>query len=339
MALEHHNIVINNITIHYVASTLSKTNDTKASTLVFLHGFPEYWQTWQAQLNYFSKYHHVIAPDLPGYNLSDKPQYTTFYEVTNLIKVMATFIKNVSPTEKVVLVAHDWGGAIAWPLAAFYSQYIDKLVILNAAHPSTFSREMINNPLQREKSAYIHELISPQAETLLSKNNYQYLRDKIMISAKKGTFSDQTMSAYKGAWQQPGAVNGMLQYYRAMPQLAAENHYGNTRYENTRHKKAILKKVLENNIVKANLSHSSNSGATTPVKNTAEMKIPNIRINVPTLILWGEQDQAFVNENLDDIEHYVPNCKIKRFSDASHWLMHEKSPEINVAITKFIEVS
>lgn len=313
MALEHHNIVIDNVTIHYVASTLSKTSDTKASTLVFLHGFPEYWQTWQAQLNYFSKDHHVIAPDLPGYNLSDKPQGTTFYEVTNLIKVMATFIKNVSPTEKVVLVAHDWGGAIAWPLAAFYSQYIEKLVILNAAHPSTFTREMINNPQQREKSAYIHELISPQAETLLSKNNYQYLREKIMVSAKKGTFSDQTMSAYKGAWQQPGAVNGMLQYYRAMPQLAAVNNISNS---------------------SQNLPETKS-----PVKNTTEMKVPNIRINVPTLILWGEQDQAFVNENLDDIEDYVPNCKIKRFSDASHWLMHEKSPEINVAMTKFIEVS
>ena len=66
------------------------------------------------------------------------------------------------------------------------------------------------------------------------------------------------------------------------------------------------------------------------------MKIPNIRVHVPTLILWGEQDEAFVVENLDDLEQYVPNCTIKRFQDASHWLMHEKSTEINRAIEDFI---
>ncbi|HBF44987.1 MAG TPA: alpha/beta hydrolase, partial [Shewanella frigidimarina] len=51
------------------------------------------------------------------------------------------------------------------------------------------------------------------------------------------------------------------------------------------------------------------------VKQASQLKVPNIRINVPTLILWGEQDLAFVNENLDDIHHYVPNCIIKRFQD------------------------
>jgi len=66
------------------------------------------------------------------------------------------------------------------------------------------------------------------------------------------------------------------------------------------------------------------------------MKIPNIRIHVPTLILWGEDDQAFVNENLNGLENYVPNCTIERLATASHWLMHEKPFEINSAITRFI---
>ena len=184
-------------------------------------------------------------------------------------------------------------------------------MIINAAHPSTFTREMIHNPLQREKSAYIHELISPQAEALLSKNNYQYLCDKIMVSANKGAFSDTTISSYRQVWQQPGAVNGMLQYYRAMPQLAAVSNISNS----------------SQNLPETN----------SPVKNTTEMKIPNIRIDVPTLILWGEQDQAFVNENLNDIENYVPDCKVERFPNASHWLMHEKSSEINKAIADFIK--
>lgn len=321
--LEHHNIVIDDVSVHYVASepngskkTIEKVEQSakpSKPTLVFLHGFPEYWHTWRAQLDFFSTNYRVIAPDLPGYNLSDKPQNTAFFEVSNLITFMVNFIKNVCPSEKVILVAHDWGGAIAWPLTAFYPQYIEKLIILNAAHPSTFTREMINNPQQRAKSAYIHELISAKAETLLCANNFQYLISKMMMSSNLVNFSEEVKESYRQVWRQPGAVNGMLQYYRAMPQLAEEPSTENT----------------AQNLITQH----------TPIKSIKAMKIPNIRIEVPTLILWGEQDQAFVNENLDGIENYVADCKIIRFPNTSHWLMHEKSPEINIAISEFIEVN
>jgi pimeloyl-ACP methyl ester carboxylesterase len=309
MELEHKHVLINDVNIHYVVAGHSNNKTPTGPTLIFLHGFPEYWQTWQNQLSYFSKEHHVIAPDLPGYNLSDKPQNVSFYQMANLIEFVAKFIKTVSPTEKVHLIAHDWGGAIAWPLAAFHPQLVEKLIIINAAHPSTFTREMISNPLQREKSAYIHDLISMDAETLLSKENYQYLSEKMMVSSGFNVFNEKIKERYRQVWKQPGAVNGMLQYYRAMPQLAAE--------------------TTDNN--------HKNVHSTEPEKNTAKMKIPNIRINVPTLILWGEQDQAFVQENLNGIEAFVPDCTIERFENASHWVIHEKPIEINKAITRFIK--
>lgn len=303
MPLTSHYIDIEGVNIHYVsAEPCLNENTNTVATLVFLHGFPEYWQAWQNQLNYFSSHYRVIAPDLPGYNLSDKPEKLDFYQVPHLIKFISKFIAAISQNQKVLLVAHDWGGAIAWPLAAFYPQYIDKLVILNAAHPSTFTREMINNPLQRSKSGYIHQLIDLNAEDLLQQDNYQYLCEKMHFSDGSPVLNDETKALYINAWQQTGVINGMLQYYRAMPQLASK---------------------CEDN---------SNE----QVKHVSEMKIPNIRVHIPTLILWGEQDEAFVVENLDHIEQYVPNCTIKRFKDASHWLMHEKSTEINHAIECFI---
>lgn len=305
--LKHKFALIDDINIHYVSTEPDNKKTCNDTTFIFLHGFPEYWQAWQKQLDFFSNNYRVIAPDLPGYNLSDKPQNVSFYEVSNLINFMAKFIRTISPNEKVYLVAHDWGGAIAWPLAAFYSQYIEKLVILNAAHPSTFTREMINNPEQREKSEYIHDLISRQAQDLLYENNCQYLCDKMMISSNPSVFTESTLSNYRKAWLQPGAINGMLQYYRAMPQLAETN------------------RKREQSLQPCN-----------KVIQTTKMKIPNIRIDVPTLILWGERDQAFVNENLKGIDDYVPNCSVERFSSNSHWLMHERSNEINHAITRFI---
>lgn len=318
MEFESKYALIDNVNIHYVSGgpTSAETNSAKNTlgpTFIFLHGFPEYWQTWQAQLDYFCRDHHVIAPDLPGYNLSDKPEDIAFYQVPHLIEFFAKFIQTVSPTKKVYLVAHDWGGAIAWPLAAFYPQYIAKLVILNAAHPSTFTREMINNPIQRKKSEYIHQLISADAENLLTQNNYQYLSDKMLMSENADVFDVDTTHRYQQVWQQPNAINGMLQYYRAMPQLAVTAD------------------------ATAHIENGDNKNTVAQVSDLSKMRIPNIRIHVPTLILWGEHDQAFVNDNLNGIEQYVPDCLTQRFSDASHWLMHEKSPEINQAIAQFIE--
>jgi pimeloyl-ACP methyl ester carboxylesterase len=314
MALEHKFTLVDDVNIHYVESGPQIEHKEPMTTLVFLHGFPEYWGTWKEQIDYFSVNYRVIAPDLPGYNLSDKPSDLNFYAVPNLVSVIAKFIEEVSPHRQVYLIAHDWGGAIAWPLTAFHSLLIKKLIILNAAHPSTFTREMINNPAQRQKSAYIHELICSSAESLLSDNNFHYLSESIMVGSQASVFTDEIKAAYRQVWGQEGAINGMLQYYRAMPQLAAKDN-----------------KKISNNASKT--TTLTDKG---PIKSTEEIKIPNIRISVPTLILWGEQDQAFVNENLDDIERYVPNCSIKRFAHTSHWIQHEKPFEVNSAIAAFI---
>lgn len=302
--MQHHTIDIDNVNIHYVeAETGDKVNSPR-QTIVFLHGFPEYWGTWHAQLDYFANHYRVIAPDLPGYNLSDKPQDQAFFEIPNLIQFLVTFIQGVAPGEKIILVAHDWGGVIAWPLAAFFPQLIERLVILNAAHPSMFTREMMCNPEQRQKSEYIHDLIAVDGVERVSANNYTYLKDKIFGGMRKGTLIDAQRQAYQFVWAQPGAINGMLQYYRAMPQLAQ--------------------------------SANTDTSKRKQVMTTKQMKIPNIRISCPTLVLWGEQDQAFVKENIDGIEEYVPNVRVKRFPQASHWLQHELPDEVNSEINAFL---
>ena len=302
--MKHHTIDIENVNIHYVEAGSGSVTNLPRQTIVFLHGFPEYWGTWHAQLDYFADHYRVIAPDLPGYNLSDKPEDPSFYQVPKLIKFIAKFIQGVAPQEKIILVAHDWGGVIAWPIAAFFPQLIDKLVILNAAHPSIFTREMINNAQQRQKSEYIHELIASNGVEKLSDNNYQYLKDTVFVGMREGTLSETQCKAYEDVWAQSGAINGMLQYYRSMPQLAP------------------LEKV----------SVAGNG----PVVAATQMKIPNIRITCPTLLLWGEQDQAFVKENTNGVEKYVPDLRIKRFPDASHWLQHELPNEVNLEIENFL---
>lgn len=306
MNIEHKNTLVQGVNIHYVQAGPKNLNQP---TIFFLHGFPECWATWTDQLAHFSKNYRVIAPDLPGYNLSDKPKELSFFTVPNLVKFFAEFIQTVAPEERVYLVAHDWGGAIAWPLTAFFPNIIERLVILNAAHPSAFTREMINNPEQRKKSEYIHELIAENAIETLMANECEYLFNKVLSTMQTSTLTEQKKQDYLQVWRQSGSINGMLQYYRAMPQLAAP----------------------EQSSGKSN----AHQGATVAVKDVAHMSIPNIRINVPTLILWGEQDQAFVQENLEGLEPYIPQCEIIRFPHASHWLQHEYPQEVNREISRF----
>lgn len=287
--------------MHYVEAV--PDNEYKGKTLIFLHGFPEAWFAWKNQINYFAQSYRVIAPDLPGYNLSEKVADIAFYQVPNLIETIKAFVQAVADNQQVVLVAHDWGGAIAWPLAAFHSTLFSQLIILNAAHPSTFTREMIKNVEQRRRSNYIHELIDDDAVSNLQKDNFAYLQ-KIIWESMGGTgLTHDEKEQYIQAWSEKGALKGMLSYYKAMPQLAPP------------------------------IDASEQSVSDT----TQNMTIPNIRVQIPTLVLWGEQDTAFVIDVLDHLESYVSDLTLQRFGTATHWLHHEIPEQINQAIEDWLQ--
>lgn len=294
MTISHHYASISGIKLHYVESS----PEQPAGTLLFLHGFPEYWATWQAQLAHFGKSHRAIALDLLGYNLSDKPSDDSRYDIHNLLSLLSGFIESICPEETITLVAHDWGGALAWPLVAFYPHLFSKLAILNAAHPSTFTREVLFNPEQQQKSEYISALIKDDATELLSDDNFAYLKFTMLGQDLFESLSDAQREGYVNAWSQPGAIEGMLKYYRAMPLSKAARESG---------------KVDKN-----------------------KEKVPNIRIECPTLVLWGENDNAFSNSILDGLEQYVPKVTIKRFPKATHWLHHEFPEDVNMHLSQFI---
>jgi epoxide hydrolase 4 len=121
--LNHEYTHVNGIRLHYVTAG-------NGLLLLFLHGFPSFWYTWRDQLAAFSSAYRVVAPDLRGYNLSDKPMAVDQYPLTYLVEDIRALIDSLDQ-RPCVLIGHDWGGIIAWASAAAYPEYLDKLIVIN----------------------------------------------------------------------------------------------------------------------------------------------------------------------------------------------------------------
>jgi pimeloyl-ACP methyl ester carboxylesterase len=135
--------------------------------VVMIHGFPDFWYTWRHQMAGLEDKFQVVAIDQRGYNLSDKPEGVSSYEMRLLVGDVIAVIKSLGK-EKAIIVGHDWGGAVAWTLAMNAPQVVDKLVILNLPHLRALSRELAHNPDQQKASAYARRFQTEGAEKALT---------------------------------------------------------------------------------------------------------------------------------------------------------------------------
>jgi pimeloyl-ACP methyl ester carboxylesterase len=286
---EHRYANVNNIRLHYVIAG-------KGKLIMFLHGFPEFWYGWKNQLAEFGRDYQAVAPDMRGYNLSSKPAEVEQYRIKYLVNDVRALAEHLGH-KKFILVAHDWGGGVAWPFAMRHPEYLEKLVIINAVHPTIFMRELRDNPAQQRASQYILTYRTPGAEGILSRNDYALLAGNLLADGlAQGYFTEGDKKAYIEAWSQPGALTGGLNYYRAA-------HLGSFTGER---------------------DDSLSSG---PSLST---------VDVPTLVIWGEKDKWLLVGNLEGLERYVPNLTIRRIPDGSHWVIHEKPTLVNSYIREFV---
>jgi len=202
--LTHQDAQINGIRLHYVMAG-------EGPLMLFLHGFPEFWYEWKDQLNEFQRDFKVVAPDMRGYNLSEKPQDVEQYRMRYLVEDVHQLIAHIG-ARTCTLVAHDWGGAVAWIFAQIYPELLDRLIIVNSAYPSILQRESRENPDQQKASQYMLTFQSPEAEQILSANNYAALAEGFALNK---ALSEAEMELYRQAWSQPGGLTGPLNYYRA----------------------------------------------------------------------------------------------------------------------------
>ena len=134
----------------------------EAPLLVLIHGFPDFWYTWRAQMPALAHDFHVVAMDQRGYNLSGQPEGVDNYTINKLVGDVLAVVKHFGPG-KAVIVGHDWGGMVAWTFAMTHPELTDRLIVLNLPHPRGLIRELANNPRQQRNSQYARDFQKPDA--------------------------------------------------------------------------------------------------------------------------------------------------------------------------------
>jgi pimeloyl-ACP methyl ester carboxylesterase len=183
------------VKIHYVTQG-------EGPLVVLIHGFPDYWYTWRAQMPELAKNFQVVAVDMRGYNKSDQPSGVENYALPKLVGDIDAVVRHFK-RDKAVIVGHDWGGIVAWTYAMTFPDKTDKLVILNLPHPKGLARELANNPQQQKNSQYARNFQQPDAASKVKPEMLTFwVKDP---EARKKYLEALSRSS----------MEGMLNYYKA----------------------------------------------------------------------------------------------------------------------------
>ncbi len=257
-----------------------RTAGTGPKTVLLLHGFPEAAFIWDGVMQMLAPQARCTAPNLRGYAGSTAPADEKAYRAKNLVGDVAALIEaQGAPVD--VLVAHDWGGALAWNLAAQRPELLRHLVMINSPHPATFLRELRHSAAQQAASRYMTFLCRPDAEALLAENDFARLWPFFGGAA---WLTPAVQDQYRAVWRQ--GLTGALNYYRASP----------------------LKP------------------ATAPGDLLHTLVLPDaaVTVRVPTTLIWGEADRALLPGLLSGLEQWVPQMRLLRLPEATHWVVHEQ---------------
>ncbi len=184
--------------------------------VILLHGFPESSAGWRAQIGPLAEAgFRVLAPDQRGYATSDKPRGVRVYALDALADDVVGLIDQAR-RDRASVIGHDWGGVVAWGTIARHPSRFDRAVILNAPHPDVMLCELRANPSQLLKSWYTLFFQLPGLpEKLLRRDNFRWLVQAMERSSRPGTFSEADFDRARREWSEPGALTGMLNWYRA----------------------------------------------------------------------------------------------------------------------------
>jgi epoxide hydrolase 4 len=290
--LEHRTLDLGAVRLHLVEAG-------SGPLVVLLHGFPEFWYTWRHQIPALADAgFRVVAPDMRGYNLSDKPRGLEAYSGEALAGDVRALVDALGE-ERAHVVGHDWGAQVAWETAMRHADVVERLAILNVPHPARFL-EGLRTLRQLRKSWYMFFFQLPGvAEAAFRRNDFAWGRKVLREDpVRPGAFGEEDIERFVEAWSQPGAVGAMLDYYRAAFRSPAA------------------------------LSALLGRGDGPPGARV---------VSAPTLVIWGERDTALGSELAEPDRRWVPNLVgVERLPDASHWVQNDAPERVNELLVEFL---
>ena len=182
--------------------------------VLLLHGFPEFWYSWRHQLRALGNHFHVVAPDMRGYNLSDKPRSVGDYKISVLVEDILRLIEYFG-AKRAAIVGHDWGGSVAWAVAQRHPDRICRLVVLQTPPRAAWRANMTFKQLCRIWYMFFFQL--PRVPEWLIRRKQFRVFDRLFTRTvyRKGAFTPADIEQYKEAFRQPGALTSAINYYRA----------------------------------------------------------------------------------------------------------------------------
>lgn len=255
-----------------------------------LHGFPEHAHSWRHQVPLLTELgYEVWVPNLRGYGRSSRPRGVSDYAIEALMDDVAGLIDAAGKSE-VVLIAHDWGGVIAWYFAIRRLRPLEKLIILAAPHPATGLRAL-RSARQLLRSWYVFFFQIPALpEWLVRRGDAgELIRDTASFPERFGTAD---LAIYRDQAREPGAAEAMIHYYRALVRGGG-------------------------------------------LRRQRRLGIP--RIDTPTLLLYGEEDQALGLETIRGVEEHVRDLTLRTLPRVSHWIQQDVPEVTNAMIRAYLE--
>ena len=283
----------NGIDLHFASA-----GNPNKPLMLMIHGFPEFWYAWKDLMPNFSNDYYVVAPDMRGYNLSSKPEGIENYKPKHLVDDVVRLIKTLGK-DKAVVVAHDWGGAIAWNLAISNPEVIDRLIILNAPHPYIFAKALAEDPIQQASSQYMNWLRRTGSEDILMQDDFIKLEGFFNKPNQPHWCVGEVRDAYHAAWSVPNAVKSAVHWYRGSPLYPPTG---------------------------------DDLGA-----KKLQLNPQDFIVKSRTLVIWGMQDAALPPGLIEGLDAFIPNGEIVRLESATHWLVHEYPLEITSEIERYLD--
>lgn len=292
-------ITVQDITLpHGITLSCRVTGPEDAPVLMFLHGFPEAAFVWDPLLEHFAGRYRCVAPNLRGYERSSAPAGVEPYRAKHLIGDIRALAEAFGG-KLAALVAHDWGGAVAWTFTAAFPALVERLVIVNSPHPAVFLRELLGNPEQQAASAYMNDLNEAGSEDRLAADDFAMLWNlftRMGATDPKhpggGWLTDEVRAQYRAVWS--AGLTGPVNYYRASPLRPPTG------------------------------PDSAVRGVVFPAE--------AVTIRVPVHVVWGEADRALPPSLLDGLDAFVPDLTVVRIPGATHWIVHEMPGRIAAEI-------